>query len=423
MMLSRVTTLVLTRCFSFFLYFFSVIAYAETEYYQTVDSEGQVNSIYSVHKNSSVYSEKLYPEITIEGLNVFPLRPRHDYYCIEQDHYSDDVKVKWAQLAPDGVYVTDTGKENSDSLPLLEDEDSDSAPENTSKCRGILSDIWWQRDIPGYALLKKGWKQLDTVLTDSQKPGLCLGELLPGHTDRQPVTIKKAAINDSLFKKLGGKIPVWEYIALIHSAKRLYAGYYSLDILDSLCCYYSCFCAPFLCAMGHGLTGLLSGMYTGTCDAFYILQFKKHYKKLLKFTAINVAIVVNFDQDNDTLSSEDYASDLLASINASTSKLLTHFAGIIDFDYLPELQVTDQGRIVMIMRLNILDNEFDQSDLTLRLLSHQKNLKDLEKENKKEAFYIPLFINRNDQLIEVGKLLGKSLVINKQPQPGSVGLP
>ena len=152
-----------------------------------------------------------------------------------------------------------------------------------------------------------------------------------------------------------------------------------------------------------------------------VSSHKNHYKKLLKnIKAIDVAVVVDSYHDGeiplDDLD-DDYASGLLESINEAATKLFTHFAGIIDFDYLPELQVTDQRNIVMIMRLRLLDNEFDQSDLVSRLSGHHKNLKRLAKAGKNDEFYLPLFINRNDKLVEIGQLLKEPIFINEQPRP------
>lgn len=72
----------------------------------------------------------------------------------------------------------------------------------------------------------------------------------------------------------------------------------------------------------------------------------------------------------------------------------------------------------MIMRLRLLDNEFDQSDLTSKLLRHHKNLKKLAKEGKNDRPYLPLFISRDDKLVEIGQLLKEPVIINEQPQPG-----
>ncbi len=401
-------------CLSFFPCFFSVLTYAENDYYQAVHSRGYGTIVYSVDKKEPLYYEQSHKKYYIDELDTLCGCCGHD--CIKQDHFCDGVKIKWLQLKPDPVKITSIEEDESDSCPpvdYVDDKESDSAPENTPKGKGIN----FLESTAAYALVKRVLKLINT---ERPKPE-AHWQQVDGDTTRQPITVKNAAISHGLFEQLKGKLPVYDYKPLFNEGPSTY--YYTLNCMDYACCCYCLFGSPFVCILNSSIpAGATSAMVACFCDLFCVIPIKQSYRKSLNFTTIDVAMVVDFHQNDDDPDSNDYASRLLAAINTSTSKLFSHFAGVIDFDHLPELQMTDKGRIVIIMRLKILDNDSDHSCLKYTLLKHQKTLKNLEKEGKTDELYIPLFSYRDndDKLFGVGKLLKTPPVIDEQPQPYSV---
>ena len=417
---NRVTVLI--NYFSVFLYFFSVFAYAGKEYYKAVDAGYFFDKIYWIETTDCVYYEKLHSgnqtgnqtRTAIRELEAFC----HCDGCLDskQNHYCDRVKIKWEQLDLNAINETDSGEENIDSSPFIHSNESDSVPDSTC-CHNIIPEIFLKRDIPGKQTLSAVVKLLCNACTYLPNPVPCLTKQPPDHTPDKPIKVIKTAINKRLFETLNRQLPVYDDRALLNRSKRLCACYHCLDMLNCACCSYHRCCIHFLCAMGHVsyMAGSVSGVGSCVTNECCVVTCKQYYTELLNFRTIEVAVNVGFPQDNDTRNIADHVSNLLESINTATSKLFSTFSGLIDFDYPPKLHLTNKGRIVTILRLKVLNNRFDKSDLALRLSTHQNNLQELEQKGKQEALYIPLFSNENDQLVEIDILLKKPVVIDKQP--------